>query len=146
MMTILSLYRNAITRLERFPVSLLQLVFRISIGAVFFSAGLTKIASWQSTLALFYNEYKVPLIPPNIAAYMATAVELSCPILLFIGLATRLATLPMIGQSLVIAIFVYPEDWVEHLTWISMLTIILVRGPGVMSVDYLLDQTVFRRA
>jgi len=108
---------------------------RIGVGAVYWNAGLTKIASWQTTVVLFRDEYRVPLLPPELAAYMATAVELSCPILLFLGLAARLATLPMLAQAMVIQIFVYPEDWIEHLTWASMLLVILTRGPGAISLD-----------
>lgn len=126
--------------LDRFPLSMLQLLYRVSIGAVFWNAGLTKIASWQSTVALFHNEYRVPLIPPEIAAYIATTIELTCPVLLVLGLGTRLATLPMLAQTLVIEIFVYPEDWVEHLTWVSMLLLLLVRGPGIISLDELLKR------
>ena len=121
--------------LDRFPLAILQLMMRIGVGAVYWNAGLTKIASWQTTVVLFRDEYRVPLLPPELAAYMATAVELSCPILLFLGLAARLATLPMLAQALVIQVFVYPEDWIEHLTWTSMLLVILTRGPGAISVD-----------
>jgi len=121
--------------LDRFPLSILQFVFRFSIGAVFWNAGLTKVASWQTTVVLFRDEYQVPLLPPELAAYMATAVELTCPVLLVLGLAARLATLPMLAQTFVIAAFVYPEDWIEHLTWAAMLLFILTRGPGAISLD-----------
>jgi putative oxidoreductase len=126
--------------LDRTPFSIVQLLIRVSIGAVFWSAGLTKIKSWPATVALFQNEYHVPLITPTIAASMATAVELSCPILLFLGLGTRLATVPMLVQSFVIAVFVYPEEWVEHLTWASLLLALLVRGPGSLALDHLIKR------
>jgi putative oxidoreductase len=121
--------------LERFPFAVLQLLFRICIGAVFWNSGLTKIASWQSTIVLFRDEYKVPLLPPELAATLGAAVELTCPVLLVLGLATRLATLPMLGMTFVIEVFVYPEDWIEHLTWASLLLFILTRGPGPISLD-----------
>jgi putative oxidoreductase len=121
--------------LERFPFAVLQLLFRICIGAVFWNSGLTKIASWQSTIVLFRDEYKVPLLPPELAATLGAAVELTCPVLLVLGLATRLATLPMLGMTFVIEAFVYPEDWIEHLTWASLLLFILTRGPGPISLD-----------
>jgi putative oxidoreductase len=127
--------RSVIAWLDRFPLAVLQLMMRISIGAVFWNAGLTKIASWQTTIVLFRDEYRVPFLPPELAAYLATAVELSCPVLLFLGLAARLATLPMLAQTLVIEIFVYPEDWIEHLTWAAMLLFILTRGPGPIALD-----------
>jgi putative oxidoreductase len=121
--------------LERFPMAVLQLLFRISIGAVFWNSGLTKIASWQSTVVLFRDEYRVPVIPPEIAATLAASVELTCPVLLVLGLAARLATLPMLGMTFVIEAFVYPEDWIEHLTWVSLLLFILTRGAGSLSLD-----------
>jgi putative oxidoreductase len=127
-----------IARLERFPLSLLQLLFRLSIAAVFWNSGLTKIASWQTTVVLFRDEYHVPLLPPELAAALAATVELSCPVLLVLGLATRLATLPMLGMTFVIEAFVYPEDWIEHLTWASFLLFILTRGPGMLSLDHLI--------
>jgi putative oxidoreductase len=131
--------------LDHFPLSVLQFIFRFSIGAVFWNSGLTKIASWQTTVVLFRDEYKVPLLPPELAAYLATAVELTCPVLLVLGVATRLATLPMLAQSFVIAVFVYPEDWIEHLTWVAMLLFILTRGPGALSVDHWLARWRFGR-
>jgi putative oxidoreductase len=121
--------------LNRFPLAILQFIFRFSIGSVFWNSGLTKIASWQTTVVLFRDEYKVPVLPPELAAYLATAVELTCPVLLVLGLATRLATLPMLAQTFVIEVFVYPEDWVEHLMWAAMLVFILTRGPGPISLD-----------
>ena len=135
---------TVIAWLDRFPLSVLLLVFRFSIGSVFWHAGLTKIASWQTTVALFENEYKVPLLPPELAAYMATTIELACPVLLVLGLAARLATLPMLAQTFVIEAFVYPEDWIEHLTWASALLLILTRGPGAISIDRWLACWFFR--
>ena len=132
--------------LDRFPLAILQLMMRIGVGAVYWNAGLTKIASWQTTVVLFRDEYRVPLLPPELAAYMATAVELSCPILLFLGLAARLATLPMLAQALVIQVFVYPEDWIEHLTWASMLLFVLTRGPGVVSLDRFLAPVILGKS
>jgi putative oxidoreductase len=130
-------------RLERFPMSLLQLLFRISIASVFWHSGLTKVASWQTTVVLFRDEYRVPLLPPEIAATLAASTELSMPALLVLGLFTRLATLPLIGMVCVIELFVYPEDWVEHLTWFSMLLLLLTRGPGPISLDHWLARLVF---
>lgn len=124
--------------LERIPLALLQLLFRFSIAAVFWNSGLTKIASWQTTVVLFRDEYKVPVLPPELAATLAASVELTCPVLLVLGLATRLATLPMLGMTFVIETFVYPEDWIEHLTWASFLLFILTRGPGPIALDRLI--------
>jgi len=124
--------------LERFPLALLQALFRVSIAAVFWNSGLTKIASWQTTIVLFRDEYKVPILPPELAAALAASVELTCPVLLVLGLLSRLATLPMLGMTFVIGVFVYPEDWVEHLGWVASLLFILTRGPGWISLDHVL--------
>jgi putative oxidoreductase len=124
--------------LERLPLAVLQFLFRLAIAGVFWNSGQTKIASWQTTLVLFRDEYRVPLLSPELAASLAATVELTCPVLLVIGLLTRLATLPMLAMTIVIEIFVYPENWLEHLTWASLLLFILTRGPGALSLDHLL--------
>jgi putative oxidoreductase len=118
---------------------------RLSIGAVFFNSGLTKIASWQTTVVLFRDEYRVPVLPPELAASLAAATELTCPVLLVLGLATRLATLPMLGMTFVIEAFVYPEDWIEHLSWATLLLFILTRGPGAIALDRWLAPLVLGR-
>jgi len=126
---------TAVEWLGRFPVAILQFIFRFSIASVFWHSGMTKIASWDSTIALFREEYLVPVLPPEIAATLAATVELTCPVLLVLGLATRLATLPMLGMTFVIEAFVYPEQWIEHLMWAAILLFILTRGPGPLSLD-----------
>jgi putative oxidoreductase len=125
-------------RLERFPLSLLQLAMRVGVGAVFFRSGLLKIDSWQFTIQLFRDEYKVPLLDPVLAAQAAGIVELGVPPLLFVGIATRLATLPLLGMIAVIQVFVYPNAWSDHLMWASALLLVLTRGPGVFSLDYII--------
>ncbi len=125
------------TLAERFPLSLLQLAFRISLAAVFWKSGLTKIASWDITLLLFYNEYPVPLLGPETAALLATAVELGGAVLIALGLLTRLAALPLLGLVFVIQVFVYTENWVEHLGWAAMLLFLVTRGGGALSLDRL---------
>jgi len=132
--------------LDHFPMALFQLMFRISIGGVFWSAGMTKIASWQTTVVLFRDEYKVPVLPPEVAATLAASVELTGPVLLLFGLASRLATLLMLGMTFVIQAFVYPEDWNEHLIWASFLLFILTKGPGALSLDHLIARRFMRRA
>ncbi|HEX3521130.1 MAG TPA: DoxX family protein [Stellaceae bacterium] len=128
--------QHAIATLDRFPLSILQLMFRIAIAAVFWSSGLTKIASWDTTIALFRDEYMVPVLPPELAAVMSATFELSCSALIVVGLATRLATLPLLGMNFVIEVFVYPEYWSMHLMWASILLFVLTKGPGVFSLDY----------
>ena len=94
--------------LGRFPLSILQLAMRIGVGMVFFNAGLLKYRSFEFAVKLFEDEYKVPLLDPAVAARMAMFNELTFSVLLFFGLATRLATLPLLGMISVIQIFVYP--------------------------------------
>ncbi len=125
-------------RLCRVPLSLLQLIMRIAIGSVFFNAGLLKYRSWEITVLLFRDEYKVPWVDPRLLARMATFNELAFSTLLFLGLATRLATLPFLGMIVVIQTFVYPEAWIEHLVWTSILLLLLTRGAGALSVDHLI--------
>jgi putative oxidoreductase len=127
--------------LERFPLSLIQLAMRIAIGMVFFNSGMLKINSWEFAIKLFEDEYKVPFIDPTLAARLATFNELTFPILLFLGLATRLATLPLLGMVAVIQTFVYPQAWTEHLLWASVLVFLLTRGPGTLSLDHLIERT-----
>jgi putative oxidoreductase len=127
-------------RLERFPLSIIQLAMRVGVGAVFFKAGLLKYNSWEFTVQLFRDEYKVPLLDPAVAAQLAMVQELSVPVLLFLGLATRLATLPLLGMIAVIQTFVYPGAWTEHLVWSAILVFLLARGPGALSMDYLIDR------
>jgi putative oxidoreductase len=121
--------------LGRFPLPVLQLMFRLAVASVFVKAGLTKIASWETTVQLFADEYKVPVLPPDLAATMAATFELGCSALLVLGLGTRLATLPLLGMIVVIQTFVYPNAYAEHLTWASLLLFLLTRGAGPWSLD-----------
>jgi putative oxidoreductase len=132
--------------LELFPLSIIQLTMRISVGAVFFNSGLLKSRSWEFAIKLFEDEYKVPLLDPTFAARLATFNELVFPVLLFVGLATRLATLPLLGMILVIQIFVYPNAWTEHLLWASILVFLLTRGPGPLSFDDLIERRLAKQA
>jgi putative oxidoreductase len=130
--------------LERFPLSVLQLGMRIGIGAVFFNSGLLKIRSWEFAVKLFQDEYKVPLLDPVLAAQVTAFVELTVPVFLFLGLATRLATLPLLGMVFVIQTFVYPQAWTEHLLWASVLVYLLTRGPGILSLDHVIERSFGR--
>ncbi|MGE0445133.1 MAG: DoxX family protein [Vicinamibacterales bacterium] len=124
-------------RLERFPLSVILLAGRIGVGATFLRAGLLKYNSWEFTIKLFEQEYQVPLLAPAVAARLAMAVELTAPLLLFAGLATRVATLPLLGMILVIQLFVYPNAYNEHLVWGALLVLLLTRGAGTFSLDHL---------
>jgi len=125
---------------ERVPHSLLALLVRASIATIFWRAAMTKLANFDLTIQLFQDEYlrNLPFLPAAPMAYLATAVELSAPALIVLGLMTRLATLPLFGMALFIQVFVYPTSWPDHLIWVSLLSILLVRGPGAISLDNLI--------
>ena len=126
---------------------LLLLALRLYIASVFFKAGLTKIEDWDTTLFLFTEEYKVPLLPPAIAAFMGTAGEIVLPPLLAIGLAGRFAALGLFVVN-IMAVVSYPALWefecpaaVEaHLWWGVGLLGLAAFGPGALSVDRLLGR------
>ena len=129
---------------ERVPLSIHQLLFRLAIAGVFLRAGLTKIGSWESTVALFADEYKVPVLAPHVAAATSATFEVGCSVLLLLGLGTRLAVLPLIGMIMTIQLFVYPEAWSEHLVWGSILLFLLTRGGGAIAVDRLIVRALSR--
>jgi putative oxidoreductase len=126
------------------PFSLIQLAMRVAIGFVFFNSGLLKLRSFEFAVKLFEDEYQLPLLDPALTARLAMSVELVVPVFLFLGLATRLATLPLLGMILIIQTLVYPQAWVEHLLWTSVLIVLLSRGPGIFSLDYLIDRHLER--
>ena len=126
---------RALAILGRVPLPLIQVLFRLAIAAVFLKAGMTKLSNWELTVQLFADEYKVPVLPPDLAAAMAAAFEIGCSTLLVLGLGTRLATLPLLGMIAVIQTFVYPGAYAEHLTWASILLFLLTRGGGPWSID-----------
>jgi putative oxidoreductase len=130
-------------RLARVPLSIHLLLFRLGVASMFMKAGLTKASSWESTVALFRDEYRVPVFPPELAATFATTFELGCSTLLILGLGTRLATLPLLGMIATIQLFVYPGAWSEHLVWGSILLFLLTRGPGAISLDHLIARAWF---
>lgn len=121
--------------LERVPMAALALLFRVGVGGVFFRSGLNKTDNWDLTVQLFADEYKVPVLPPELAAYLATTAELTCPVLIVAGLAARLGAAALLAMTAVIQIFVYPVNWPEHLIWASLLAYIVSRGPGPISLD-----------
>jgi putative oxidoreductase len=131
--------------LGRFPLSILQLGMRIGVGMVFFNAGLLKYKSFEFAVKLFEDEYKVPILAPAVAARMAMINELTTSTLLFLGLGTRLVTLPLLGMISVIEIFVYPGAWPDHVLWGSILVFLLTRGPGPFSIDYLIERWYRKR-
>jgi len=129
---------------ERVPLSIHQLLFRLAIAGVFLRAGLTKIGSWESTVALFADEYRVPVLAPHVAAAISATFEVGCSVLLLLGLGSRLAALPLIGMIMTIQLFVYPQAWSEHLVWGSILLFLLTRGGGAIALDHLIARSLGR--
>lgn len=132
---------SATSRLARFaPNALLLLLARLGIAAVFFQSGRTKVEGLltikASTYQLFASEYALPLIPSDIAARLATGAEHLFPILLVLGLCTRLSAFALLGMTTVIEVFVYPDAWPTHLSWAALLLPLVVRGGGNWSLDY----------
>lgn len=137
-------FADLLALIGRLPLSLHQLLFRLAIAGVFLRAGLTKIGSWESTVALFADEYKVPVLAPHVAAALSATFEVGCSTLLLLGLGTRLATLPLLGMITTIQLFVYPQAWSEHLVWGSILAFLLTRGGGAVSLDHLIARVLGR--
>ncbi len=136
----LTLIGRALRWLDGVPYSGLAIPLRLAVATVFWNSAMTKLANWDTAVALFVEEYKVPLIPPEIAAYVAATIELTTPVLLVGGLATRPAAAVLLGMVIVIEIFVYPLAWPTHIQWAAMLLVLLCRGPGKLSIDHLLWQ------
>lgn len=134
---VVPLFKNLIGLADRIPLSLVQLAARLSVAHVFWNSAQSKLASWPVTQQLFAMEYHVPLLPPEIAAPLATATELAGSVLLTIGLLSRGAALALLGVVTVIQLFVFPENWGEHGLWASLLLLIVARGPGVFSLDWI---------
>jgi putative oxidoreductase len=126
---------SAIRSLESVPYAYLASPLRLAVATVFWNSAMTKLANWETAVALFADEYKVPLLPPELAAYLAVSIELTAPVLLVLGLATRATALVLLGMTAVIEIFVYPQAWPTHIQWAAMLLVLLCRGPGALSLD-----------
>lgn len=144
---------KAIDLLERMPHTLVALLARFSIAAVFWTSGQTKIQGlaidfvtgdfklgWprlsDSAVDLFRDEYQLPLIAPELAAPLAATAEHLFPLLIFIGLGTRFSALALLGMTLVIQVFVYPGAYATHGTWAAVLLYLVARGPGTLSLDH----------
>ena len=138
--------------LERIPHSLMALLGRFSIAAVFWQSGQTKIEGlvldpiggefqlgWprlaESTIPLFQDEYGLPLLPPELAAYAATTAEHVFPALLLVGLGTRVSAFALLLMTLTIQLFVYPSAYPTHGVWATVLLYLLARGGGAYSLD-----------
>lgn len=144
--------QRAIALCGRIPHTFIALLARFSIAAVFWKSGQTKVEGLaidlidgsfalgiprlsDSVVALFADEYRLPLIPPEIAAPMAAFAEHLFPILLLVGLATRFSALALLGMTLVIQVFVYPGAYPTHGVWAAVLLYLIAQGPGALSLD-----------
>ena len=133
--------RAGIAALDRIPHWFIALAARVFPAVVFWQSGETKVAGWHlkpSAIALFENEYQLPLIDPTIAAYISAFSEHFFPVLLVIGLATRLSALALLCMTAVIEIFVYPGAWPTHGVWATCFLVLIARGPGLLSLDHLI--------
>lgn len=129
---------RAVGWLEQVPYTVLALPVRLAVATVFWNSAMTKLIDWNAALELFEEEYRLPLLAPELAAYLAVSIELTTPVLLVLGLATRPVALVLLGMTTVIEVFVYPLAWPTHIQWAAMLLVLLCRGPGKWSLDYLL--------
>lgn len=127
---------------ERIPYSIVALVARLAVASVFWRSAQTKVDEYfqikDTAFFLFAEEYKVPLLPPELAAYLATYQELIGSVLLIVGLATRLSALGFMIMVAIIQIFVYPSGWPDHALWFALLLLLFARGPGAISLDHLI--------
>ena len=147
--------RRLIGLMQRIPHTLIAFVARFSIAAVFWKSGQTKVEGLaidlvngtfqlnaphlaDSAVYLFSTEYKLPLLPPELAAYAAAFSEHFFPLLILLGLATRFSALALLGMTLTILLFVYPGAYPTHGTWIAILLYLMARGPGALSIDHLI--------
>jgi putative oxidoreductase len=136
---------DAVNRLlSAIPLSILSLIARLSLSVVFWRSARTKVADGtlltlsDNAAWLFREEYKLPLLPPELAAHMALLAEHALPALLVIGLASRLAALGLLVMTLVIQLFVYPDAYPVHGPWAVCALVVMIHGAGVFSVDHLL--------
>jgi len=135
-----ALYNRAAQWLETLiGHDLLALASRFGIAGVFWLSGRTKVEGWlsvsENAVALFEDEYKVPVLSPELAAHLAAYAEHLFPVLLVLGLATRVSALALLGMTAVIQVFVYPLAWPTHLVWAAALLYLAARGAGRLSVD-----------
>ena len=139
------------------PDSLIALLGRFSIAAIFWKSGQTKIQGFaidivsgeysfgvprlsDSAVDLFRSEYRLPLIPPELAAPMAAFAEHLFPLLILLGLATRFSAGALLVMTLTIQLFVYPDAWPTHGVWAAVLIFLMAKGPGVFSLDHLISR------
>jgi putative oxidoreductase len=123
--------------------NLLAVIARFSIASLFLLSGRTKVDGWlhvtDGAIELFRDEYRLPLLSPDLAAHISAYAEHLFPALLVLGLLTRLSAVALLGMTSVIEIFVYPDAWPTHLSWAGLLLYLVARGAGSISVDRVLE-------
>lgn len=140
--------RAVIAAFESIPYAVLALAARIFPAAVFWQSGQTKVEGWtvsENAIALFAEEYKLPLISPWLGAHLAAFAEHFFPLLLVIGLASRFAALALLGMTAVIQFLVYPGAWPTHGVWAACFLLVIARGPGAVSLDALITRACASR-
>ncbi|HKJ75159.1 MAG TPA: DoxX family protein [Alphaproteobacteria bacterium] len=138
----MDMVRRVLNWLDAVPYSLQAIPLRLAVATVFWNSAQAHLANWDTTFYLFENDYALPFLPPHLAAYMAVSIEVTTPILLVLGLLTRPAAAVLLGMTAVIEIFVYPMAWPTHIQWAAMLLVLMARGPGKLSVDWLVRRKV----
>jgi putative oxidoreductase len=137
----MNIYARFTSLLNIIPESLYLLIARLGIASVFFESGRTKVDGFlhitDSTYSLFESEYSAVPLPPHLAAHLATYSEHFFPLLLLLGLFTRLGAFGLLGMTATIEIFVYPDAWPTHLSWLAILLPLIARGGGAWSLDAL---------
>lgn len=135
-----NVFHCAVQLLERVPYWLLAIPLRLAVATIFWNSAMAKLANWDAALELFHDEYRLPVLPPDVAAHITVSIELSMPVLLVLGLGVRPAALVLLAMTSVIEIFVYPQAWPTHIQWAAMLLVLLCRGAGALSLDHLIRQ------
>ncbi len=131
---------------DRIPYWLIAMTARVGLAQVFWSSAQTHLANWDTTLYMFGETYQVPLLPPELAAYLAVAIEVVAPPLLVLGFATRVVALALFAMTLVIEVFVFPQAWPTHIQWAAMQLMLMGRGAGSLSLDALIQRRFRRQA
>jgi putative oxidoreductase len=142
---VVGMVQRLVATLNRIPYWFIALCARVFPAAVFWQSGQTKVAGFHlkpSAVALFQNEYQLPVIDPATAAYLSAIGEHVLPVLLVLGLATRFAALGLLFMTAVIEIFVYPLAWPTHGVWATCFVLLIARGPGEASIDALIARRV----
>jgi putative oxidoreductase len=151
--TMISLAKGLIAQFERIPYGLIALLGRFSIAAIFWKSGQTKVTGlavdivngefqfgWpqlsDSAVYLFQEEYKLPLLPPELAAMLGATAEHVFPLLILLGLATRFSALALLVMTATIQLLVYPDAYPTHGVWATVLLLLMVKGPGSVSLDH----------